>query len=67
MSYSLRTRCFECVLNGEKNNKCIDERVLSGAVFQIHQIGFDHGHLGSGSIDLNCSNFIDKKEIGKSE
>lgn len=57
MSYSLNMKCFQC----KKSWKCVDPQVLGGAIFTIHSIGFEKGHLGGGSIDLNCQNFEPKE------
>lgn len=58
MSYSLNKKCKECT----KKDKCSDSSVLEGAIYSIHMIGNDRGHLGGGSIDLNCQNFEQKTE-----
>lgn len=50
MSYSLATQCWKCT----KFQKCSDLPVLSGAVSGIHAIGKDRGHLGYGTIRLEC-------------
>ena len=57
MSYSLNTKCIEC----KKSDKCVDPQVLSGAIMAIHSIGSERGHLGGGSVDLNCQNFEPKE------
>ncbi len=60
MSYALNTPCYGC----KKADKCVDASVLYGAQTAIHNIGSHRGHLGCGSIDLNCTNKEpdDKKE-----
>lgn len=55
MSYSLNTKCGDC----EKRNKCTDKHFLEGAISGIHQVyPSEKGHLGSGSVDLNCNNYV---------
>ncbi len=61
MSYSLVTKCFEC----EKANKCIDRYILDNAIGCIHIIGSERGHLGSGSIELDCQNLEQIRKEGK--
>ncbi len=57
MSYSLIHKCLSC----NKKDKCTDRHFIEGAISGIHQVWpMDKGHFGSGSIDLNCSNFVDK-------
>jgi hypothetical protein len=57
MSYSVNTKCFGCV----KKNKCVDEAVIKHAVYALHEIGQDKGHLGAGSVDLSCGNLEEPK------
>ncbi len=52
MSYSLRIKCGDCT----KKDKCVDRNIISGAISGIHEIGSEKGHLGGGSIEINCSN-----------
>ncbi len=54
MSYSLNKPCCECVQDGE----CIDPRILEFFIRLIHQAGTDRRHLGAGTIDLKCCNFV---------
>ena len=63
MSYSLETPCCNypsAVPGGQgdcvKKDICTDRAVLNGAISAIHQMPFGVGHLGGGSIVLNCSN-----------
>jgi hypothetical protein len=58
MSYSLNTKCFTC----KKNDKCVDPVVLQNSINTLHALSSDKGHLGGGSIDLNCSNSEQKEE-----
>lgn len=62
MSYSLYTKCRTCQL---KDN-CTDVHFLEGAISGIHQVWpAEKGHLGSGSITLDCTNFIILNESNK--
>lgn len=58
MSYSLNTKCNQC----KKEKNCLDPVALSGARDMIHEIGYSRGHLGSGAINLECQNFVQKEE-----
>lgn len=61
MSYSVSNKCNEC----GKNDKCIDAAIISGAVDSIHMLGSEKGHLGAGTITIECNNSVvlpDKKE-----
>lgn len=53
MSYSLNSNCQACT----KREHCTDRHVIEGAICGIHYMPFGIGHLGAGSIDINCSNF----------
>lgn len=57
MSYSLEMKCGDC----KYSDTCIDPQVLGGAVFTIHSIGKEKGHLGGGSVNLDCKNFAQKE------
>lgn len=60
MSYSLNLpSCFSC----NKQKTCTDRHVLQGAVSIIHLMPFGVGHLGSGSITMQCYNL----EVAKTE
>ena len=57
MSYSLNAPCPGCV----KKDKCTDKHFIEGAISGIHSVyPASKGHLGSGSIDLNCTSFEHK-------
>lgn len=61
MSYSLNTKCGTC----EKKDQCTDRHFIQATISGIHQVWPSaKGHLGSGSIDLNCQNH---KEIVDTE
>jgi len=36
--------------------ECTDQHVLAGAISGIHLMPFGVGHLGAGSITLDCQN-----------
>jgi len=58
MSYSLATKCNTC----EKKDKCTDRHFIEGAISGIHQVyPPEKGHLGSGTIELNCNNYAEKQ------
>lgn len=55
MSYSLVTKCHICI----KQDKCIDRHFIDGAINGIHHIWpnpLEKGHLGSGTIEIKCTN-----------
>ncbi len=53
MSYSVNTPCGTCT----KKKECTDGVVITGAVQGIiHQMPFGVGHLGSGSVTVDCLN-----------
>jgi D-arabinose 1-dehydrogenase-like Zn-dependent alcohol dehydrogenase len=57
MSYSLNTKCGIC----EKKDKCTDRHFIEGAISGIHSVyPAVKGHLGSGTVDLNCQNFFEQ-------
>ena len=58
MSYSQVTPCFNC----DKKEKCTDHIKLNNVVQEIHKDGYstESGHMGSGSIILQCFNFNKK-------
>jgi hypothetical protein len=61
MSYTLKTKCARC----KKNIQCIDSTFVQAAISGIHSVNYDNGsrkelHLGSGSIEIQCNNFVDK-------
>lgn len=58
MSYSFNTRCHDC----EKRKDCSDHDHLRGAIDGLHMAGASRGHVGWGSVDLNCGNFVQKGE-----
>ena len=58
MSYSFYTKCNGCV----KKDKCVDRFMIQEAINCIHILGTDKGHLGGGSIELNCQNIEEQKE-----
>jgi hypothetical protein len=62
MSYSVDSKCSTCV----HHEKCVDLAVIQGSVNTIHGINMysfrihstiNRGHLGGGTIIINCSNF----------
>ena len=54
MSYSVSSKCNEC----EKSDKCVDAEIIRGTVDSIHMIGSEKGHLGSGTITIDCFNHV---------
>jgi len=52
MSYSQVTPCWNCL----KKDRCTDHVKLNDAVVEIHKdcISEEKGHMGSGSIILQC-------------
>ena len=57
MSYSLNTKCGSCA----SKDKCNDRHFIEGAISGIHSVWpAEKGHLGSGTIDLNCQNFSEQ-------
>jgi len=57
MSYSLLgTDCFRC----KKFDSCSDYHNIRGAIDTIHMVGNGKGHLGGGSVTLDCQNFEKK-------
>ncbi len=65
MSYSLKDKCFDCRKGGkEYKSSCIDKIILANAIGTIHNIGNMRGHLGAGSIVLDCVNFEKKEMVG---
>ena len=52
MSYSLNVPCGPCVKQGQ----CTDRASIAGAISGIHQMPFGAGHLGSGTVTINCNN-----------
>lgn len=57
MSYSFNPPCGKCT----KVTTCADGNAIQGAITIIHT-GPSSCHQGSGSVDLNCGNFEEKKE-----
>lgn len=59
MSYSQVTPCWNC----NKKEKCTDHVKINDAVQSIHSenLSTESGHMGSGSIVLNCTR-IDAKD-----
>jgi hypothetical protein len=67
MSYLLSSKCKDCL----KQDKCVDRHFVQGAIAGIHEVNswsisenrcVNKGHLGCGTIELQCSNF---EEMGK--
>jgi hypothetical protein len=58
MSYSVKTPCGSCV----KFGKCVDGIIIAYAVYALHALGEAKGHLGAGSVDLNCTHLEEPKE-----
>jgi hypothetical protein len=54
MSYSLNDKCGGCKLFEE----CTDHELIRGAIDTIHHIGYDKSHRGSGTITIDCQNFV---------
>lgn len=54
MSYSLIEPCDDC----DKKKLCTDRSVLYGAISGIHCMPFGVGHLGAGTITMNCFNKV---------
>lgn len=55
MSYSFIAPCGDCT----KREVCSDRHFIEGAITGIHSVYPPvKGHLGSGTIELNCLNFI---------
>jgi hypothetical protein len=58
MPYSLNSKCAICARKG----KCTDKHFIEGAISGIHSVWpSEKGHLGSGSIILDCQNFVEKE------
>lgn len=67
MSYAVNKKCGSCAKTG-----CADGVILSKAVETIHSLptswsptpneNSSVGHLGGGSIDLNCGNYKSKDQ-----
>jgi hypothetical protein len=54
MSYSLNDKCGTCT----KKDQCNDRHFIRGAIDGIHSVyPASKGHLGSGSVDLNCQQY----------
>lgn len=58
MSYNIEQKCFIC----EKHSKCVDIHFLESALNGIHCVGTEKGHLGSGTIKLECQTFVEKQD-----
>ena len=60
MSYSLYTQCGTC----EKKDRCTDKHFIEGAISGIHSVyPSSKGHLGSGSVEIKCQDFIPNQDI----
>jgi len=58
MSYSLSSKCGQCI----KEGKCTDKNFIEGAISGIHSVWpSEKGHLGSGIVFLDCQNFEEKE------
>jgi len=58
MSYSFNDPCFKCL----KKTKCTDAAVIRGAISAIHSMPSGVGHLGAGTVTLQCWNLDEKPE-----
>ena len=63
MSYSFLAPCCNYPSPGPEGqgdcihkDVCTDRHVIQGAISGIHYMPFGTGHLGGGSISLNCVN-----------
>ena len=70
MSYGIISNCNVCT----KGNECVDFAFIYGAVCGIHQVnwlnvsgGYRQYHLGAGSIEIQCQNFKDAREVATAE
>lgn len=60
MSYSVNQKCGLC----ELESRCADGLIIRNAVQGIiHQLPSGTVHLGSGSVDHNCSHFKEKEVV----
>lgn len=59
MSYSLNTTCYAC----KKQDACTDQDKVQAAIDKIHEncLG-EGGHLGSGTILIQCQNMDSKHD-----
>ena len=58
MSYIQQNKCFSCT----KEDKCNDRHFIDGAIQGIHSVWpAEKGHLGAGTIVLDCQNHEEKK------
>jgi predicted metal-binding protein len=57
MSYSFNRECEKCL----HEPKCIDPKIMRGAIDAIHMCGYERSHLGSGVINLQCQNFVERE------
>ena len=52
MSYSLNHPCGDCT----KEDKCLDRHFIQGGINGIHDVyPSEKGHLGSGTVTIECS------------
>lgn len=63
MSYSLSSACHLCT----KKKDCVDSTFIQAAISGIHSVNWSNGvqkslHLGSGTIELKCTNFVDERK-----
>ncbi|HEY3347145.1 MAG TPA: hypothetical protein VGK71_05935 [Nitrospirota bacterium] len=60
MSYSVYSKCDNC----KERAKCNDLDIIRGAVSTIHSLypGQERGHLGAGTVTIECNNFDDKNQ-----
>ena len=59
MSYGLTSECGVCI----KKDKCTDRHFIEGAISGIHQVWpAEKGHLGSGTIIIQCQR-LEQKEL----
>jgi hypothetical protein len=59
MSYSLTHPCGDCA----KQDKCNDRHFIQGGINGIHDVWpMDKGHLGAGTVIIDCCNKEEKAE-----
>lgn len=56
MSWSLESKCFNCV----NAYTCKDNMVIANAISVVHALGEENGHLGAGAVTMDCQNFTEK-------
>lgn len=62
MSYSLESPCSKCT----KEPECVDAQVIVGAIQTIHGL-WKKGHLGVGTIRIDCHHLVVKPEPKEQE